>query len=137
MKMSDERRKILEMLSQGKITVEEAEKLLSAVGETGESVLPAQSKKVPKYLKVDVNSNNGDKVNVRVPLQLIKAGMKLKSLIPENAQIQITEKLGEKGIHIDLEKMKPEDLDELLVALQELNVDVDSQNGDKVRVYCE
>ena len=33
--MNEERRKILDMLAQGKITVDEAEKLLAAVGETG------------------------------------------------------------------------------------------------------
>jgi len=31
--MSEEKRKVLEMLSQGKITVDEAEKLLAAIGE--------------------------------------------------------------------------------------------------------
>ncbi|MBN1809830.1 MAG: hypothetical protein JW909_12240 [Planctomycetes bacterium] len=133
--MSEERKKILEMLSAGKITVEEAEKLLNAVGPEG---TPAEMvKKGPRYLKAVVNSAGGDRVNVRVPLQLVRAGIKFQALLPENARAQITEKFEQKGIDLDFGKLKPEDLDEFVSALQELQVDVTSENGDEVRVFCE
>jgi hypothetical protein len=36
----------------------------------------------------------------------------------------------------DLNSLKPEDIEELLEALREMEVEVDSNNGDTVRVYA-
>lgn len=133
--MGEEQRKILEMLAQGKITVDESERLLKAL-EVSESPKQTESKKI-QYLKVEVDSKTGDKVNVRVPLKLVRAGMKLRSLIPAQAQEKVTSALEEKGINIDLNKISDKELEELVQSLTELTIDVDSEEGDKVRVYCE
>jgi hypothetical protein len=62
--------------------------------------------------------------------------MKLTSLIPGNASNKVNEALREKGIDFDLRNLKTEDLEELVDALSELEVDV--QDGkEKVRVYVE
>ena len=138
--MSEERKKTLEMLHEGKIAVEEAERLLSAVGEDEEAKPSALAKGTPKYLRVTVESTGGDNVNVKVPMQLIRAGMKftqLMSFVPEHAQAEIKSKLGEKGLDFDFAKMKPEDVEELIKALAELEVTVDAAEGDKVRVFTE
>ena len=37
---------------------------------------------------------------------------------------------------IDFSNLKPEDIDELVEALREMEINVDAKNGDKVRVYC-
>jgi len=86
---------------------------------------------VPKYLRVVVDSADGDKVNVRVPMSLIRTGLKLSSLMPADA----AEAVLEKGI--DLSALKNLDGEELVEALRELSVDVDSADGDKVRVFTE
>jgi hypothetical protein len=136
--MSEERRQILEMLAEGKITGEEAERLLDKLdhqreqygGEAPGEGGPSRMGK-PKYLRVMVNSTNGDKVNVRVPMALIRTGLKLTTMLPPEA----SEKIKEHGI--DLSQLSELQGDELIEALRELTVDVDSADGDTVRVYCE
>jgi len=141
--MSEERRKILEMLSQGKIDVEEAEKLLSAISEPSsepEQDEVPKKKDFPKYLRVVVEpgpeSVKGEKVNIRVPFSLLRAGIKLASLVPVDVQGKVNEHLKEKGVNIDLSNITSENLEELLVHLNDLTVNVDSKEGN-VRVFCE
>ena len=138
--MSEERKQVLEMLAQGKISTEDAERLLdrlNAVGAVGQvsgnegTAEETAGKKNLKYLRVVVDSKKGDKVNIRVPLSLVRAGIKLKAMMPEQAQ----EKLAEKGV--DLSHLGALQGDELTDALRELNIDVDSSDGDTVHVFCE
>ncbi|MCK5842128.1 MAG: hypothetical protein KAH31_08170, partial [Candidatus Sabulitectum sp.] len=88
--MSDSRMKILEMLSEGKITADEASSLLEKVStsenvtnESVESIEPAHTS--PRYLRVVVDSADGDKVNIKVPMSLIRTGIKLSALMPTDA----------------------------------------------------
>ena len=147
--MTQERKQVLDMLAQGTITVQDAERLLDKLSAIGASVPEnevggtptagsescceggASRSGRPKYLRVLVDSSNGDKVNIRVPLSLVRAGIKLKAVMPEHAR----QRLSEKGI--DLSDLGRLDGDELLQALRELNVDVDAADGDKVRIFCE
>ena len=137
--MSAERRKILEMLAEGKITAEDAEHLLDKVSRSSEQDDHGHSGEMtekprpgsPKYLRVVVNSTDKDRVNIRVPLALVRTGLKLSTMLPPQAN----EKLNEKGI--DLSQLGELQGDELLDALRELTVDVTSGDGDTVRVYCE
>ncbi len=147
--MSEERRKILEMLQQGKVSIDEAEQLLAAVspseaapgtpgtGQAQNAAEAAQSR--PRYLHVhvepDPQSDNRDRVNIRVPLKLIRAGLKWAAFIPKSTQAQVNHALQEKGIDLDLSKLKPEDLEELVANLDDLTVDVEGK--EKVRIYCE
>lgn len=146
--MSDNQKRILDMLAEKKITVDEAQRLLSLVdpekdAEARTAGDSAEKKPNPKYLRVVVQPNaesgsrsDGEKVNIRVPITLIRAGMKLTSLIPPHASDHVNEALREKGIDFDLRNLKSEDLEELLDALSDLEVDV--QNGkEKVHVYVE
>jgi 2,3-bisphosphoglycerate-independent phosphoglycerate mutase len=137
--MSDERKKILEMLATGKITTEEAEKLLNAVESKIDDTLKGDvlsKTNIPRYLFVKVDSTNGDKVNIRVPLKIIRAGIKLKSLIPQEAQEKIDEKLGEKGVNFKLEDISDENIHEFMEALTEFEVNVEDRKGENVRIYC-
>ena len=137
--MHEERKKVLEMLAGGKITADEAEKLLDAlqdkITETSpQTALAKTLDKLPQYLFVKVDSVDGDKVNIRVPLKLVKAGIKLQALLPQDAQDKINAKLNEKGIN--LEDFKAENFKEILDALSEFELNVDDKKGDKVRIYC-
>jgi len=137
--MSDEKKRILEMLSKNKITVDEAERLLTALGDSNDRGKSSSSGNMPKYLRVQVEpqgpKSDGERVNVRVPMNLIRAGLKWVSLIPKDAQGKVTDALNEKGIDMDFSKLKPEDLEELVMNLKDLQVEVDGE--DKVRVFCE
>jgi hypothetical protein len=138
--MSTERKQVLEMLAEGKISAEDADRLLEklassgrqAEGDTGNAAGEAKgSKPTPKFLRVEVDANDGDRVNIRVPISLVRTGIKLSTMLPS----KVSRKLTENGI--DLSQLSGLDGDELVQALRELTVDVHSNDGDKVRVFCE
>jgi hypothetical protein len=143
--MNEQRRQILQMLADGKITADEAERLIDALErEQPESPPGAAPRPKPrlKYLRVVVNSEDdsgGDgpsRVNVRVPLQLLRAGVRLTSLIPPQALAKVNAELNKSGVPIDLTQLKPQHIEELIEQLDELTVDVD-QPDTKVQVFCE
>jgi len=140
--MSEERNRILDLLAAGKITAEEAGRLLDAVdsGAAQAASAPAAPKtgsgELPKFMYVKVISTKGDNVNVKIPLSLVRAGLKLTSLIPPQAMEQIDKSMAEKGMSIDLKNLKPEDLEDLIESLREMEISVDAANGDNVRVYA-
>jgi tape measure domain-containing protein len=153
--MNENRRQILQMLADGKITTDEAERLLAALEPGLESMTAefagktsngATVKTRSKYLRVLVEadeSSTGMKglttVNVRIPMQLLRAGVRLASLIPQQAHDQFDEALSKHGVPITLSQIKPENLEELIDHLEDLTVDVDGMEGNKtkVRVFCE
>jgi hypothetical protein len=149
--MNEHRHQILQMVAEGKVSADEAERLISAVEEPS-GARPADqgstssTKVPPKYLRVQVDSeDNGGhdgptKVNVRVPMQLLRAGVKLAYLIPAAALQKANVAMQEKGIPVDLSQIKPENLEELVEHLSDLTVDVDQKDSGakvKVRVFCE
>jgi hypothetical protein len=70
----EERMKILDLLSKGIITAQEAEKLLSAVGEeTVDAEVFTPKKKAPfRMLKIHIDSSDGDNVRVQIPIEFAK-----------------------------------------------------------------
>ena len=139
--MSEERRKILEMLSDGKISVDEAEKLLAAISSSDSDSGRDSSrwKAQPKYLRILVEpseeNGDGERVNIRVPFKLVRAGLKLASFIPKHAQTKVNEALSEKGIDMDFSNITSEDLEELITHLDDFSVDIEGE--EKVRIFCE
>jgi DUF4097 and DUF4098 domain-containing protein YvlB len=138
--MNEERKRILEMLSEGKINTEEAEKLLSALSKENETISDTTEKESRyKYLRVMVEpgpeSKSPDKVNIRIPLKLIRAGLKLASFIPKDAQVKVNEALHEKGIEADFTKIKPDDLEDLIKQLDDLTVNVEGK--ETIKIFCE
>jgi len=159
--MGDDRNRILDLLAAGKITAEEAARLLDAIEARGPEPAGADTTGkteagaktgwprffaagakatertgAPKFMYVKVNSVKGDNVNVKIPLALLRAGLKLTSLIPPQAADQINKSMAEKGMKFDLSNFKSDDLEELIEALREMEIDVDGANGDKVHVYA-
>ena len=146
--MNEHRRQILQMLSEGKISADEAERLIAAMepSVSASSDSPSAGKPRPKYLRVVVDSEDDGghdgptKVNVRVPMQLLRAGVRLAGLIPAQALNRANHAMQEQGFPIDLTQIKPENLEELVEHLNDLTVDVDQKDTNtkvKVRVFCE
>ena len=140
--MNENSRRVLEMLSAGKVSVDEAERLISLVDEEPETtpvVQPLASPQVGstrRYLRVAIDSDEDEHIDVRVPLALIKAGVKLHTLLPAQAATGINTALQDNGINVDIDNLHTEDLAQLIDALSEIEVNI--QDGDeKVRVYCE
>ena len=80
--------------------------------------------------------NEPTKVNIRVPMQLLRAGVRLGALIPPQARDRANAAMREQGIPFDLNQIKPENLEELIEQLNDLEVNVDEDRA-KVRVFCE
>jgi hypothetical protein len=141
--MNEQRKQILEMLAEGKITADEAENLISALErEQQTQAKPATTGPRPKYIRVLVESSEGANgqdrgtVNVRVPLALLRAGVKLAALVPPQALSKANDELAKSGVPIDLTQLKPQDIEELIEHLEDMTVDVDQPDA-KVRVFCE
>jgi hypothetical protein len=150
--MNEHRRQILQMLSEGKISADEAERLIGAMeappafSTFSDTASSGAGKPRPKYLRVVVDSEEDGghegptKVNVRIPIQLLRAGVRLAGLIPAPALRRANDAMQEQGVPIDLTQIKPENLEELVEHLNDLTVDVDQKDANtkvKVRVFCE
>ena len=147
--MSESQKKILEMLANNKISADEAYRLLSALepgasAPEGAAKTGTAAKAKPKCLRCSVTSGSEEeqgrkyeRINVRVPIALIRSGVKLTSLLPRDARDKVTGALHEKGIDFDMRNVKPEDLDELVEALSELEVDIVGSDGEVVKVSVE
>ena len=132
--MSDDQtdmRKVLNMLQDGKVTVDEAEELLGVLTPKEPTAygFEADTSELPKFLVVQISSGS-DEVNVRVPVKLISLGVDLSKLNP-----QIADALDEAvpGTLHGLAGLKD---DELREALQGLKISI-HDDEDSVRVYCE
>ncbi len=161
--MSEERRQILAMLAEGKISVEEAERLLEALSQLDaspdkiaghEESTERTGRKKPKYLSIRVNPkrgegkageeseegghrhhrHRGERVNIKVPLFLLRTGLKLKGILPDEIKEKINSKLGEKGINLG--DLDDEAFEELIQGLTELSIEVDDED-EQIRIGCE
>ena len=143
--LTEERRRILNLLAEGKLDAAAAEKLLDALASPPAASLSSNGTELvlpdPKFLRVLVEGHTDEhgmgKVNVRVPFKLIRAGVRLAALLPTAVHEPINRALRENGVEIDISKIKPENLEEVVTHLRELAVDVEGANGEKVRVFCE
>lgn len=73
----------------------------------------------PKYLRITVDTDEPDddgttKVNIRVPMALLRAGVRLSSIIPPAARTQLNAQLAKSGVAFDLNQLKPENLEDLI-----------------------
>jgi len=140
--MNEQRRQVLEMLAEDKITTDEAERLIDALGrqEPGPGPGAAPSHKPrPKYLRLLMLDNSADepsRINVRVPLLLLRAGVQLTSLIPPQAVTRINAELDKAGVPIDLAELRPQQLEDLIDQLDDVTVDIDDADS-KIQVFCE
>jgi SHOCT-like domain len=143
--MSVERRKVLEMLAAGKITPEEAEQFLNRLASAaapesvpeGEAAGATDGKegegrpRSPRFLRVVVDSPKRDSVNIRLPLGLIRTGLKLSTMMPK----RVSHRLSERGI--DLSHLGELDDEALIAELAALQVDIAAEDGEKIRIFCE
>ena len=125
--MKNERKRILEMLARGEITVDETDKLLASAPDT------APVRKKPRYLHVLIEKNNQthDRVNLRIPIKLLSHGLKLTKLIPRRIRDKINLALAKVGMNFQINQ---DDVADFLDALSDISVEIDG--GEKVQIYC-
>jgi len=150
--MSAETKRVLELLTEGKISAEDAEKLIdklsgSAANHAG---TPAPSREAasserggagaaggarkPRFLRIVVERPGRDHVNMRVPIPLARTRGLLGLLSPRVTE-RLAERLAEQGI--DLKGLATMTEEEFANAIENTNVDITKGNGKKVRVFCE
>lgn len=131
--MSEERKKILEMVAAGKLTPQEADRLLGALKE---------SKEKARYFRVRVfdKDKTRQKVKVDIPISVLKLASKLgaafKGMVPEGHKVNIH------GKEIALDEFTPEMIDRIIEEIEEggcykLIEVTDDDKGEYVEVYIE
>lgn len=135
--MSEETKKVLEMVAEGKISANDAEKILEKLAgsaqststqEEAKSAEPAAKK--PRFLRIVVDKPGQEQVNVRMPLSFTRSGRGLLAVLPS----RVSEKLGELGI--DFAALGSKNGEDWAQALE--NADINVESGDKkVRIFCE
>ena len=120
----DERMKILKMLEQGKLSAEEASRLLKALSKGTSDASPAAVDDESKWMRIRVTDLDGDRaaVNVNLPMRLVNVALRLGAqFIPEEEDIDLEElsealKAGMTGKIVDV---------------------IDEEEGRKVEIYVE
>jgi len=142
--MSDDTRRVLDLLAQGKVTVDEADQLLRAVGApAADAKAAADEPERPKrqWLRIAVHkqAKEGHKdkdVNIRVPISIVRSGMRLGALIPGLAGDQVAAKMRERGLDVDFTKLDAAGIEAILKELGDSNIEIDSGRA-SVRITCE
>jgi hypothetical protein len=149
--MSDDTRRILDLLAQGKITVDEADQLLRAMSTSSDAAQTAaaasnEPSAAPRYVRITVHKTPKDKtakddcrdkdVNIRVPIAVVRSGMRLGALIPGFPGDAVSARLRERGIDVDFSKLDTAALEHVLKQLGDTNIEVDSGKA-QVRISCE
>lgn len=121
--------KILTMLSEGKLNVEKSAELIDVMYKKEEKAIQIVEKNYDKrMLRIKVDSSDGDKVNVNLPIAVITSVLKATGKLPIK--------------NVDMEGIDFEMLIETIIAALDNEmigeiVSVDSSDGDVVRVIIE
>lgn len=145
--MSAETRKVLEMLAGGKISTEDAERLLdklssgTAQANRGNSQAAPEASpdagagnpgaRRPRFLHIQVQRPDGRDTDVRVPLGAVRCGRHWTAFLP----LRVAEKLSEYGIDFgSLDAMSEQ---EFQAAIERMNIRIESHHGKNVHIYAE
>ncbi len=131
--MSEERKKILNMVAEGKLTADEADRLLGALKESADK---------SKFFRVRIYDKGKDKPKVRVdiPVSVLKLASKIgaafKGMVPEGFKVDVH------GKEISLDEFTPEVIDKIIAGLGEeerytIAEVTDEEKGEFVEVYIE
>lgn len=126
--MNEEISRILKMVEEGKITSDKAQELIEALNVKNTSIQQTAPDNdiMNKMLKIKVKSNDGDDVNVNLPIKFIKTMLKSFGKIPIDN--------GVKGMeNIDLNVIS-DAIDNGIIGKI---IDVHSKDGDDVEVTIE
>ncbi len=150
---TDDTRRILDMLSQGKITVDEADRLIKAMSaeRPAESATAdsATDAKRARWVRINIHKPAKDDahrpkdVNIRVPIAVVKGGIRLGAIIGTFAGEKAARRMKARGLDIDLaainrdlSQMNGPEFDEFLRSLNDTNIEIDDGKA-QVRITCE
>jgi hypothetical protein len=150
---TDETRRVLDMLQEGKITVDEADRLLKALSadrppDTAAADAATDGRDRVRWIRINIQkpANDGHKaknVNIRVPIAVVKGGMRLGAIIGTFAGDKAARRMKAQGLDIDLAKISSDlsqmngpEFDEFLRSLNETNIEIDDGRS-QVRITAE
>ena len=151
---TDDTRRILDMLSQGKITVDEADRLIKAMSadppaETATADTATDGRRRPRWFRINIHKPAKDQthrpkdVNIRVPITVVKGGMRLGAIIATFAGEKAAQRMKERGLDLDLStingdlsRMNGADFDTFLKSLDDMNIEIDDGKS-QVRITTE
>ena len=152
--MSDETRRVLELVAQGKVTVDEADRLIKAVSADGPAQTAAadtatDGRQRARWFRINIHKPAKDQtqrpkdVNVRVPVAVVKGGMRLGAIIATFAGEKAAQRMKERGLDLDLStingdlsRMNGPEFDTFLKSLDDMNIDIDDGKS-QVRITVE
>lgn len=125
--MNEEAKRILKMVEEGKISADKATDLMEAF-ESMSSSNGSTKNYEDKFLRVKVLSSEGDKVNIQLPIKVIKAVLNVTGKLPVDT--------------MNIKGVNTEELIETIVSCLDSEVmgeivSVDSAEGDIVRIVIE
>ena len=129
--MNEEVMLVLKMVEEGKISADKAKELIDALGNTPKSAETMTPKEYEdKFLRVKVLGHEGDKVNIQLPIKVVKEVLKVTGKLP---------------IATYIEGMDGFDIDELMNTLVSCLdnevmgeiVDICSSEGDIVKIFID
>lgn len=126
--MKEETLRVLKMVEEGKLSAEKASELLAAMDVKEEKAIVISENYKKKILRIKVDSADGDKVNVNLPVSVISSILKATGKLP----IQMN----------GMENINIEELTQVVAAAFENEVDgeivdVKSAEGDIVKIVIE
>ena len=150
---TDDTRRVLDLLQDGKITVDEADRLLKALTahrppETAAADTATEGGERVRWIRINIqkSGNDGHKaknVNIRVPIAVVKGGMRLGAIIGTFAGEKAARQMKAQGLDIDLAKISSDlsqmngpEFDEFLRSLNEANIEIDDGKS-QVRITTE
>ena len=153
--MSDETRRVLDLLAQGKITVDEADRLIKAVcadrpaeTATADTATDGGRQRV-RWVRINIHKPAKDQthtpkdVNIRVPIAVVKGGMRLGAIIATFAGEKAAQRMKERGLDLDLStingdlsRMNGTEFDSFMKSLDDMNIEIDDGKS-QVRITCE
>jgi hypothetical protein len=149
---ADDTRRILDLLAQGKTTVDEADRLLKALGAANAQAAGATAegpeRPKPSWFRINIHKpanehRQAKDVNIRVPVSVMKGGMRLGAIIASFAGEKAARRMRERGIDLDLSaingdlsKLNGPEFEQFLRSLDDVNIDIDDGKA-QVRITCE
>ncbi|MCE5287583.1 MAG: hypothetical protein LLG02_17320 [Pelosinus sp.] len=138
--MHTEKAKILEMIQSGKITAAEGLELLEALDPSGHeaTIVP---EKTDRFLRIRITKGQQNKVNVNIPLSLVKVATKFAGIgmkmIPDQARLEMQNK------GMDLSEINFDELAALIDQglsdgkLVDIDTDDSPDGPTKIEIYIE
>ena len=151
---TDDTRRILEMLAQGKITVDDADRLIQAVSadrpaDTATADAAAGGRQRARWFRINIHkpaqdqSHRAKDVNIRVPIAVAKGGMRLGAIIATFAGEKAAQRMKERGLDLDLSaingdlsRMNGAEFEAFMKSLDDMNIEIDDGRS-RVRITAE